>query len=47
MWEQRPNTSVMHSVLQDVLEKAADRRQTVALLGRKRRKKKQEIGRRV
>ena len=47
MWEQNANTGVLHSVLQDGREKAPHRLHTVALLGRKRRKKKQESGRMV
>ena len=47
MWEQRRNTYVLLSVLQGGREKAPDRLHTVALLGRKRRKKKQESGRMV
>ena len=47
MWEQRANTGVLHSVLQDGWEKAPDRLHTVALLVWKRRKKKQESGRMV
>ena len=47
MFELRVNTGVLHSVLQDAREKAPDRLHTVALLGRKRRKKKQESGRMV
>ena len=47
MWEQRANTGFLHSVLQDAREKAPDRLHTVALLGRKRKKKKQESGRMV
>ena len=47
LWEQRANSNVLLSVLQDGREKARDRLHTVALLSRKRRKKKQKIGRRV
>ena len=47
MWEQRANTNVLLIVLQYGREKAADRLHTVALLSRKRRKKKQESGSRV
>ena len=47
LWELRANTNVLLSVLQDGREKAPDRLHTVALLGRKRRKKKQESGRMV
>ena len=45
--EQMPNIGVLLSVLQDGRVKARDRLHTVALLGRKRRKKKQESGRMV
>ena len=44
---QRPNTNVLLSVLQEGRSKGVDRRKTVALLGRKRRKEKQESGRMV
>ena len=47
MREQRANTCVLPTVLQDSREKAPDRLHTVAILGRKRRKKKQETGRMV
>ena len=40
LWEQRANSNVLLSVLPDGWEKAPDRVQTVALLSRKRRKKK-------
>ena len=43
--EQRANTNVLLSVLQDGREKATDKFHTVALLSRKRWKKKQESGR--
>ena len=42
VWEQRANTNVLLSVLQDGLQKAPDRLHTVALLIIKRRKKKQK-----
>ena len=47
LWEQRANTYVLLSVLQGDREKAPDRLHTVALLSRKRRKKKQKSSRRV
>ena len=47
LWEQRANTNVLLSVLQDGCEKAPDRFHTVALLTRKRRKKKKKCSRRV
>ena len=47
MWEQRANTCALQSVLQDGRENAPDRLHTVAILVRKRRKKKQETGRMV
>ena len=46
LWEQRANTNILLSVLQDGREKARDRLHTVALLSRKSRKK-QESGRMV
>ena len=47
LWEQRANTNVLISVLQSGREKAPDRLHKVALLIRKRRKKKQKSSRRV
>ena len=47
LWEQRANAGFVLIVLQDGREKASDRLQRVALLSRKRRKKKQESGRMV
>ena len=47
LWEQRANSYVLLSVLQDGREKAQDRVHRVALLSRKRIKKKQKSSRRV
>ena len=47
LWEQRANANVLLTVLQDGWEKTPDRLHTVALLSRKRRKKKQKSSRRV
>ena len=47
LWEQRANSNVLLRVQEDVWEKAADRLHSVALLSVKRRKKKQETGRRL
>ena len=47
LWEERVNTHVLLSVLGDGREKARDSLHTVALLSRKRRKKKEKSSRRV